>query len=790
MFSTTMETSAPQRTLLQVADLIIDLAGARVMRGAEEVALPRLSWELFRVLVEQAPGIVTTDTLLERVWPGLVVNPETVAQRVKLLRTALGDDPRQPRYITVVRGRGYRLASAAEPFVPTQPAATVVTDHHGAATPSTSRPPLTTRRAVLATMAAATALLTALLVWHFRHAPAHPTSATTIAAPQTIAVMPFRSLSADPVNDTIALGIAEAVRHQLEIRHDVAVIAAKSSSARKLAELDARSIGTRLQATYLIDGSVQSIGPQVRITAQLIDAASGKPVWSHQFDRPTRDLLAVQDEIALMVAQALELRVDTAAAAPERDRGTQSFDAWLQRERARKLLIDGRVADLPAAQQYLERAIRLDAEYSQAYVELAAVLLRQAEFAPVRNRREAFERAKSSAAELVDRAMAIDPKNGQAHMQRAYLLAFTDLDAAEREYRNGLALSPNDAAGYEGLAAVLYQNPQRYDEALAALDQARRLDPVEPRYDITKSGLLFYGRGDLAAATRLVQKVLDENPDYAPALSRMAGLAAADGRLAQAIHLAELALQTDPSSEWTRRMLASTYLDLGETAAANAVVAEAEADGAIPVRHLARLLESRQWIKAGDVAYEAQESETALAYDEPEITLALRRHARVTGEIRSALAAMETMADLNWDTNNEPTFPDTTDLRMSVLGVADMLLLLREEKRAHLVLQRLLAQIDQATKDHLRSGYWSRIARAAALAMLGDADSAMQSLQSTLADRLLLEKHRRRLELDPAFDSLRGRPDFRELQAQITRQIGLQRQELKELRQAGSVPPR
>ena len=90
-------------------DLVIEVGRARVTRGDAEIALPKLSFDLLVALMEAAPDLVSIDDLMNRVWPGLVVSPETVSQRVKLLRAALGDDPRQPRYILGIRGRGYRV---------------------------------------------------------------------------------------------------------------------------------------------------------------------------------------------------------------------------------------------------------------------------------------------------------------------------------------------------------------------------------------------------------------------------------------------------------------------------------------------------------------------------------------------------------------------------------------------------------------------------------------------------------------------------------------------------------
>ena len=94
---------------LQAGDLLIDIGRREVRRGKRTIRLPNLSFELLLALAEAAPNLLTVDELIDRVWPGRVVSPETVTQRIKLLRRALGDDAQNPTYIAGLRGQGYRL---------------------------------------------------------------------------------------------------------------------------------------------------------------------------------------------------------------------------------------------------------------------------------------------------------------------------------------------------------------------------------------------------------------------------------------------------------------------------------------------------------------------------------------------------------------------------------------------------------------------------------------------------------------------------------------------------------
>ena len=102
----------------RVGDLVLDVGRAQVLRDGSEVPLPKLSFDLLLALAESAPRVVSLDDLMTRVWQGVIVSPETISQRAKLLRDSLGDDPRQPRYVASVRGRGYRLVAEVTPLLP------------------------------------------------------------------------------------------------------------------------------------------------------------------------------------------------------------------------------------------------------------------------------------------------------------------------------------------------------------------------------------------------------------------------------------------------------------------------------------------------------------------------------------------------------------------------------------------------------------------------------------------------------------------------------------------------
>jgi len=743
------------------------------MRGSTEVPVPKLSFDLLMALIESAPGIATVDMLLSRVWPGLVVNPETVSQRVKLLRAALGDDPRNPAYIEVVRGRGYRLI----PEVLREAQAGT-----GAAVDRPESVKAARWPRLVWPMAAVALLLAGLLGWQLsRHAglPALDESA------RSIAVLPFEH-GTSPEDTILALGIAESVLHRLAAVEDLAVIARTSSFAVERRGATVRDIGRTLGARYLLEGSVQRSGDSLRITAQLIDSLTGVHVWSLQFDRDTRAVFAVQDEIATRVTQSLQLTLPRDGTRPPPMRGTTNFDAYFEYLQARSLIATGRVSDMQQAPAHLERALSLDPEFARAMVDLAGTRIRLVEYEPGQDRRDRFAETLPQASEMLALALEKNPGDGHAWLERGYLHSFTDVAKAEADIRRGLELSPSDAAGHELLASVLYQDPARHAEALAALIRASRLDPLEPKYEVTRAVYHLYGKSDVRTAQAILAGTLEKHPRYLPALLRMGEVELVQGQLGEAIRYLETALSLDGSSEQTFRMLLAAYYEVRWKEAAVALLSPGDLTGP---RAIGPLLVEQKWGPAGDVAYAALEEGSDLAIDEAQICLALRRHARATGETARALAALTQLADLQWK-DGQPEFPETFDMKAAAVGVADMLQLSGQSERARLVLRAALTRMDRQAIAQGQGELWTRMARAEALAMLGDRERAVSQLEAAARDGSIMMKNWLHLDLDPAFDALRDGTDFQRIRNLVLSRAATERMRLQELQRSGAIPDR
>ena len=604
----------------------------------------------------------------------------------------------------------------------------------------------------------------------------------------TVAVLPFEAIGPTGDGAVLATGIAESVMHQLADLEQLDVISRTSSFAFRDRAEDAREIGRQLEATFLLEGSVQSDRTRLRITTQLIDVRTGADVWSMRFDRSPSDVFAVQDEIALQVTRALEITLDADALERMQGQGTENLDAYLAYVQARTLQAADRVADTQQAIELFERAIEVDPEFDSAYVGLAEARLFMAEYDVTEDRQTRFENALEEGRARVERALALNPRNGDAYVLRGAIDAYEDLGTAEANYRRGLELSPNSSKGYHGLAVVLYETPARRDEALAMLDRARKLDPLQPAYDVTRAVFLLYERGDVRGADDLLADVLRRHPDYQPALARMSEVRiACAGRAAEGIEYAERALALDPLSEEVRRGLLRGYLAVGDVEAAEDVAGSSPHASA--VRRIPILLYRREWVQAGEAAYEALARRTVGPRDLGFTITAIRMHARTTRDFDRARHALEAAAGVRWDAAGNPQLPERPGLRDEAIGLVDVLVAMGREADGRRLLGVILERMQREIAGG-RSEFWYRITHAMALALNDDPDAALAMLERAVSSRYALSDGWYHFETEPAFASLRDDPRFVAMLEASRANALEQRRELDRRRKDGRVPAR
>jgi len=260
--------------------------------------------KLLLCLAERAGEVVSIEDLLNQVWAGVNVAPDSVYQAVASLRRLLGDDPKQPTYIATVARQGYQMVATVSPWA----------DHSSNSVPETSNAPKpdSRRSFTLVVGAALTFALVAAFLLHGKVANKSHSNPPTIASqPQkSIAVLPFLDLTAGMKEEEFADGMTEELIDKLSKIPGLRVPAPTSSFYFKGKQIPVADIATSLGVVYVLDGSVRRSGARLRVAARLMRAENGYVVWSETYDRPFGDILMVQDDIAGQVTRALRTSIE------------------------------------------------------------------------------------------------------------------------------------------------------------------------------------------------------------------------------------------------------------------------------------------------------------------------------------------------------------------------------------------------------------------------------------------------------------------------------------------------
>lgn len=736
----------------RAGDIELDVGQQRVLRAGVPVDLPRLSFEMLLALMRAAPNFLSNEELMNRVWPGLVVSPETVTQRVKLLRDALGDDPKRPACIEGLRARGYRLI----------PGVTRLEDGVAAPGPAPSRPRWWW---VAAAAVAAASLLAAAM---FRH-PGQPGKDATVT--RTAAILPFTVINASDRSRELSSGLVNDVQAQLAGVRGLQVIASYSASEVD-DTLTPRQIGRLLGARYLVQGSVQESGGRLRVTAKLVDAHSDHVEWIHQFDRQSDDLFGMQDAVAAGVVRALEARIagldPTIPPLPR----SRNVDAQLTYQRGRKAMGRTTVVDSVAAEREFALARRLDPTFAPALIGLYDARMQATSL-----RRGDMEAAARENAPLLAEAERLQPDSGAALLARA-MWGRDPPEVRERLFKAGLARDPSNVRALTAFSELL-DDQDRLEEGGRWLQRALDIDPLWPRAHFRQAQRNFASAG--SAIEKQTQKVLELDPDYYPALQRQAKyLWQMHGEMANAIAVIERAIATDPENPWAPHTAVAFYLDIGEPAAAEAL---ARSDPVVAASTAAlRAQYAGDWPAAAEAARTAG-SRVFGAAERWGVAAALRDGALRTGQHATAIQALSTRYTLPRDAS--PWQLSAFNFREALL-LAHLLLEsgAREEGRTRL--SQVIQWID--ANSYLGPVYNLRT-RAQALALLGEDEAALAGLAESFRQKDYTQWWYT-LQFDPAWDRLRNDPRFLAIAAAVREHVTAEHRRLVQMRRDGQVGER
>lgn len=392
-------------------------------------------------------------------------------------------------------------------------------------------------------------ILGALAVWnfYFRLPSIEPASvekmAYSLPEKPSIAVLAFDNLSGEPNQDYFADGIAEDIITQLSQIHNLFVIARNSSFSYKGKKVKVQQVAEDLGVRYVLDGSVQKSGHQVRISAQLVDAMTGKHLWADRYDRELKDVFAVQDDISRKVVTELAVKLTEGEFERVMQQGTQNRKAWTHYRNAVEQFRRFKKSANVKSRELSEQAIGLDANYSQAYSLLSWTYAFPVRMGWSSSPAEDLKKAE----ELANKASGLDSSNPDVQNVLGFIYMLRgQYDKAIIQGKRAVELAPNVAETYALLA--LSQNfAGHHNDAIDSTLKAMRLAPFYPPWYVALIGRSYFMAERFEEALESFNRYLEKKPDARGSPVWVAATYSAMGQPEKARAEAEIILKKRPT---------------------------------------------------------------------------------------------------------------------------------------------------------------------------------------------------------------------------------------------------
>jgi TolB-like protein/DNA-binding winged helix-turn-helix (wHTH) protein/Flp pilus assembly protein TadD len=728
-------------------------------REGRRIPVQSKAFDLLAYLIERRERVVSSDELLDALWPGLHVTPAALSTAIQKARQAVGDDGEHQTVLHTEHGKGFRFVAE-------------VTD---LSEPETVVPPTLKHSPIHLTAAAgiAAVLLVVAAAW-FLNQPAAES-----APPRSVAVLPFTNMSQDAASEPFTNGIYDDILTHISKIRELKVIA-RTTMERLDPSLGIQEIGTKLGVAAVLEGGVQRIGSRVRINVQLNDCETEAHLWAETYDREltTTNIFAIQSEIATAVADALQAELspeeqERLATVPTKD--LAAYQAYLLGSQHYSKLT---IAGLAEAVEYFQQAIELDPSYALAYVGLADTYILQADWggAP---RLETLDKAEAAA----EKALTLDDNLGEAFKSLAGIKEVRgDFEGAEATYQRALELNPNTAETYHWYGYLLNYKLDRFEEALAMHLRAAELDPLSANI-MQEVGVDLESLGRFEEALIWYERAVELDPMRHGLNFRMGVYHwLVTGKLDQAVVWYRRAVSLNPDWFFYPASLGAIYLDLGDPSKAEYWLQRSiELD---PGRLAGKIEMSFLPLYRGDEAAAVEQVGKTLA-DFPRYSdahLLLVNHQVRSGRYAEARTLYE-------ETNPELLSDDNPEVgRMNFRQAVDLALVLLntgEKEHANLLLEKSLRYIQ--TKPRLGINGYDLI-DAEIYALRGEKKKALSTVRQAIN-----EGWRRywwyAFKYEPDFASLRGEPEYQAMIAEIEADMAAQLARVREMERNGELEP-
>lgn len=472
----------------------LDADRRELVCGTRQVAVEPQVFDLLLYLVRNRERVVGRNDILASVWQGRIVSESALSTRINAARSALGDSGEEQRFIKTLPRRGLRFVGTVREQAEDAGAGPI-------------------------------------------------TSAAATTGKPSIAVLPFSVLNSDPDQDYFADGVVEDITTALSRNRAFFVIARNSSFSYKGRQVDIAQVARELGVDYVLEGSVRRSGPQMRITAQLIEAESGRHLWADKFDTDIADVFVVQDQIVMRVVGAIAPQLEKAEIARAKRRATgdlEAYDLYLRGlAHWNRWSRDANTEALGLFYAAMER----DPDFSTPYGLAASCF----QFARANNWASTFDTREI--ARLVERAAEIGNDDAVALCWAGHVHAyfFRDVDRALSLIERALELDVNLAVAWQrsGWVRGYAGDPEG---AIESLNKAMLLNPLDTRVFLTQSAMAFahFMAGRDAEAARWAAMALRLKPHWLPALRMAVAANAMLGQREEAAQALRAYAQVDP----------------------------------------------------------------------------------------------------------------------------------------------------------------------------------------------------------------------------------------------------
>ena len=542
----------PQTHIYEFDNFRLYAAKRLLIKGVDQnVPLMPKAFDTLLYLVSHSGKLIEKDELMWEIWKDTIVEENNLTQNISILRRILGEKHGEHRFIATIPGRGYKFvaevrelaeagkvskgdrekdgakfgsaselseASAGELSEPSAVAGGFSSEeenklgtwnleletnrNHRLKTEGRQTSDKRESRLWLAAIVLIAVAGLSFLGFHSWGGKPQPAPAAPI---KTVAVLPFKPLVVENRNEALELGMADALIAKLSGGEEITV--RPLSAIRKFSSLEQDSLaaGRELEVEAVLDGSLQTSGDRIRISAKLLRVGDGKQLWTEQFDEKFTDIFAVQDSISERVATALKIRLG----GKEKKRYTENVEAYQLYMKGRYHALRLTRAETDKGIAYFQQAIELDPNYALPFLGLVEAYLPMALTTGVPSW-EVMPKAKAAAL----RAVEIDASIAEAHATLGLISFWYDWDwqAAEKQCLQALELKPNSAEARFAYAHLL-SNTGRHAQALAEIKLARELDPLSLGTNALEGQILFFA-GKYDEALDRLNKTIDLEPNF------------------------------------------------------------------------------------------------------------------------------------------------------------------------------------------------------------------------------------------------------------------------------------